>query len=103
MNSQLNKNISIYQSTIHTFAPVLHFHVIYRSAIKRKDTAVQTMELLVCARHLGIGAACYFLYLVHPPFFMSTADWIVLVSTLLLIVVYGLYKSRTTRDLEGIF
>ena len=61
------------------------------------------MELLVCARHLGIGAACYFLYLVHPPFFMSTADWIVLVSTLLLIVVYGLYKSRTTRDLEGYF
>src|SRR4030095_15090983 len=34
---------------------------------------------------------------------MSTTDWIVLVSTLLLIVVYGLYKSRTTRDLEGYF
>lgn len=34
---------------------------------------------------------------------MSAADWIVLVATLLLIVVYGLYKSRTTRDLEGYF
>ena len=34
---------------------------------------------------------------------MSTADWIVLIATLLLIVVYGLYKSRTTRDLEGYF
>jgi len=34
---------------------------------------------------------------------MSTTDWIVLVSTLLLIVVYGLYKSRTSRDLEGYF
>src|SRR6478735_815694 len=34
---------------------------------------------------------------------MSTIDWIVLIATLLLIVVYGLYKSRTTRDLEGYF
>src|SRR5207342_285454 len=34
---------------------------------------------------------------------MSTTDWIVLVLTLLLIVVYGLYKSRTSRDLEGYF
>jgi solute:Na+ symporter, SSS family len=34
---------------------------------------------------------------------MSSIDWIVLISTLLLIVVYGLYKSRTSRDLEGYF
>lgn len=34
---------------------------------------------------------------------MSTIDWIVLVATLLLIVVYGLYKSSTTRNLEGYF
>ena len=34
---------------------------------------------------------------------MSSADWIVLVATLLLIVVYGLYKSRTSRNLEGYF
>src|SRR4029077_17537202 len=34
---------------------------------------------------------------------MTAADWIVLVLTLLLIVVYGLYKSRTSRDLEGYF
>lgn len=34
---------------------------------------------------------------------MSTADWIVLVATLTLIVVYGLYKSRTTRNMEGYF
>src|SRR3954447_25856966 len=34
---------------------------------------------------------------------MSLADWIVLIATLLLIVVYGLYKSRTSRDLEGYF
>ena len=34
---------------------------------------------------------------------MSTADWIVLVITLLAIIAYGLYKSRTTRNLEGYF
>ena len=32
---------------------------------------------------------------------MSRPDWIVLVLTLLAIIAYGLYKSRTTRDLDG--
>src|SRR3954463_14212581 len=34
---------------------------------------------------------------------MSNPDWIVLVATLTAIVAYGLYKSRTTRNLEGYF
>jgi solute:Na+ symporter, SSS family len=34
---------------------------------------------------------------------MTTLDWIVLVITLLAIVTYGLYKSRTTRNLDGYF
>jgi Na+/proline symporter len=34
---------------------------------------------------------------------MSRPDWIVLVLTLLGIIVYGLYKGRTTRDLDGYF
>jgi SSS family transporter len=34
---------------------------------------------------------------------MTTLDWIVLVITLLAIVAYGLYKSRTTRNLDGYF
>ena len=34
---------------------------------------------------------------------MSLADWIVLALTLLVIVVYGLYKSRATKDLDGYF
>ncbi|HNP24421.1 MAG TPA: sodium:solute symporter [Panacibacter sp.] len=34
---------------------------------------------------------------------MSTTDWIVLIITLATIVVYGLYKSRTTRSIEGYF
>lgn len=34
---------------------------------------------------------------------MSTADWLVLVVTLASIIAYGIYKSRTTRNLEGYF
>lgn len=34
---------------------------------------------------------------------MSQLDWIVLVVTLLAIIAYGLYKSRTSRNLDGYF
>ncbi|HEX9509333.1 MAG TPA: sodium:solute symporter [Puia sp.] len=34
---------------------------------------------------------------------MSWPDWIVLVVTLLGIIAYGLYKGRTSRDLDGYF
>jgi SSS family transporter len=34
---------------------------------------------------------------------MSTLDWIVLVVTLLAIISYGLYKSRTSHNLDGYF
>ena len=34
---------------------------------------------------------------------MSSIDWIVLVVTLLGIIAYGLYKSRTAKNLEGYF
>ncbi len=34
---------------------------------------------------------------------MSNIDWIVLIVTLVGIVAYGLYKSRTTKNLEGYF
>jgi SSS family transporter len=34
---------------------------------------------------------------------MSQLDWIVLVVTLLAIITYGLYKSRTSHNLEGYF
>jgi SSS family solute:Na+ symporter len=34
---------------------------------------------------------------------MSRPDWIVLVITLLGIIAYGLYKGRTSRDLDGYF
>lgn len=34
---------------------------------------------------------------------MSQLDWIVLIGTLLAIISYGLYKSRTSRNLDGYF
>lgn len=34
---------------------------------------------------------------------MSQLDWIVLVATLLITIAYGLYRSRTTRNLDGYF
>ncbi len=34
---------------------------------------------------------------------MSTIDWIILITTLCGIIVYGFYKSRTTKDLDGYF
>src|ERR687897_3942950 len=34
---------------------------------------------------------------------MSRIDWIVLTLTLLGIIAYGLYKSRTSKNLEGYF
>lgn len=34
---------------------------------------------------------------------MSRIDWIILCSTLLAIIAYGVYKSRTTKNLDGYF
>jgi solute:Na+ symporter, SSS family len=34
---------------------------------------------------------------------MSRPDWVVLVATLLGMIAYGLYKGRTSRDLDGYF
>ncbi len=34
---------------------------------------------------------------------MSFIDWIVLITVLLAIIAYGIYKSRTTKNLEGYF
>ncbi len=61
------------------------------------------MEPLVCFG--GGGAGCFdtFLFLVHQTFCMSTPDWIVLIITLLAIVAFGLYKSTTSKNMEGYF
>src|SRR5579872_5948125 len=61
------------------------------------------MELLVCAGDRL--PAVYDRRFLFPDqtLCMSKADWIVLALTLLGMVVYGLYKGRTSRDLDGYF
>ena len=34
---------------------------------------------------------------------MSSPDWLVLIATLSIIIIYGIYKSRTTKNLDGYF
>ena len=34
---------------------------------------------------------------------MSSIDWTILIATLCFIIIYGIYKSRTTKNLEGYF
>lgn len=43
------------------------------------------------------------LLLHHPAICMSSIDWIILIVTLSAIILYGVYKSRTTKNLEGYF
>ena len=61
------------------------------------------MEPLVLATHCGIACIYPIFQLVYPIFCMSNIDWIVLIITLVGIVCYGLYKSKTTRNMEGYF
>ncbi|HEY6975670.1 MAG TPA: sodium:solute symporter, partial [Chitinophagaceae bacterium] len=61
------------------------------------------MGLLVFTGAPGTNCINRFLLLVYQKIFMSSLDWIVLVATLTAIVAYGLYKSRTTKNLEGYF
>jgi solute:Na+ symporter, SSS family len=61
------------------------------------------MAQLVCictTRAVYVGAI---FYLVYKLFCMSRIDWFVLVGTLFTIIAYGLYKSRTSKNLEGYF
>jgi SSS family transporter len=39
----------------------------------------------------------------YEKIFMNQLDWIVLIVTLLATITYGLYKSRTSRNLDGYF
>lgn len=55
----------------------------------------------VCYRVPHSAAFCFFPF--YQTFFMTVIDWLVLTCTLLGIIMYGLYKSRTTKNLEGYF
>lgn len=34
---------------------------------------------------------------------MSLPDWFVLIITLTVIIIYGVYKSKTSKNLDGYF
>src|SRR5436190_6485621 len=58
---------------------------------------------MVCFCYRRSYRACYSILFLHKIFCMKQLDWIVLVVTLLVIIGYGLYKSRTSRNLDGYF
>ena len=58
---------------------------------------------MVCFCYWRSYRACYSILFLHKIFCMSQLDWIVLIVTLLVIIGYGLYKSRTSRNLDGYF
>jgi SSS family transporter len=51
----------------------------------------------------GINSRDIIFYLVYTLFFMNRIDWIVLTLILVGIIAYGLYKSRTEKNLDGYF
>ncbi|MFM2284584.1 MAG: hypothetical protein RLZZ543_81 [Bacteroidota bacterium] len=61
------------------------------------------MEWNVRARYSSTSAHHSFLLLFYSRFRMSSIDWIVLVLTLCVIIAYGLYRSRSSKDLDGYF
>ena len=58
---------------------------------------------MVCVRDWFSCCIDHSVFLVHQNFFMSRIDWIVLILTLSAVIIYGVYKSRTTRNLDGYF
>jgi SSS family solute:Na+ symporter len=61
------------------------------------------MEILVYAGNWISHNPDHLLLFFHQTFFMSRPDWIVLIVTLVGIIVYGLFKSRTSKNLDGYF
>ena len=53
--------------------------------------------------HCIPGVADHPFLFVYQTVFMNQLDWIVLILTLTGIVIYGLYKSRTSHNLDGYF
>ena len=58
--------------------------------------------LVFICHWLFIIADNSFLFL-YKTICMNQLDWIVLIVTLLVIISYGLYKSRTSKNLDGYF
>ena len=61
------------------------------------------MGVLLSLCHSISNSIGYLFHLVYETIFMSSIDWIILVITLVSIIAYGLYKGRSSHDLDGYF
>jgi solute:Na+ symporter, SSS family len=61
------------------------------------------LDRLVHLRRRVPGDFDHIVRIADAKIWMNTLDWIVLVTTLAAIMAYGIYRSRTTRDLDGYF
>jgi solute:Na+ symporter, SSS family len=63
------------------------------------------METLVLARYRFPVDADHPVLPLHQKFFMnfSPLDWTVLIGTLTIIIIYGVFRSRTSKNLDGYF
>ena len=61
------------------------------------------MDVLVCPRIRFSYFIDRSFLLVDQNFCMSQLDWIVLAVTLIAVIIYGVYRSRTSHNLEGYF
>ncbi len=59
------------------------------------------MDSLVLASAYCAGNSSDFLLLGNPILFMNTLDWIVLFSTITFIVLYGTWRTRGNKNIEG--
>jgi len=58
---------------------------------------------MVCAGDWVPCLVGFFILPIHQTIFMSLIDWIVLIVTLVGIILYGLYRSRSEKNLESYF
>jgi len=58
---------------------------------------------MVCAGDWVLCLVGFFILPIHQTIFMSLIDWIVLIVTLVGIILYGLYRSRSEKNLESYF
>ena len=61
------------------------------------------MDVLVCPRIRFSYFIDRSFLLVDQNFCMSQLDWIVLAVTLIAVIIYGVYRSRTSHNLDGYF
>lgn len=61
------------------------------------------MDGLVYSCNSISAIANYFVLLFNSEICMRSLDWVILIATLLLIILYGWYKSKTSKNLEGYF